>query len=126
MSNTTKITGNFLQIKGLDADWSLVGDLDKNFDKSGIRVKSIKFIPSAADDIMIIKEGDPGYATTALLITGQSATAPELFRVKCIDLYDQRIEYFGGDRGRIMRPFIEIANCTFSTAGNARVEFELA
>lgn len=126
MSNTTKITGNFLQIKGLDADWSLVGDLDKSFDKSGIRVKSIKFVPSATDDVMIIKEGDPGYATTAALVTAQTATAPELFHVKCVDAYDDRIVYFGGNRGRVMRPFIDISDCTLGTAANARVEIELA
>ncbi len=126
MSNTTIITGNFLQIKGLDVDWSVVGDLDKYFDKAGLRVKSIKFIPSATDDIMVIKEADPGYATTAALVTAQTATAPELFRVKCVDIYDQRIEYFGGVGGKIMRPFIDVSDCTFSTASNVRVEFELA
>ncbi len=126
MSNTTKLTGNFLQIKGLDADWSLPGDLDAFFDETGLRVKSIKFIPSATNDVMVIKEADPGYATTAAIIAAQSTTAPELFYAKAVDVYDQRIEYFGGDKGKVIRPFIDISDCTLGTAANARVEFELA
>ena len=124
MSNTTKISGNFLQIKGLDADWSLVGDLDKYFDRSGILVKSITFHPSGADT-MIIKEADPGYVSTAAIIAAQAATAPELFHVKCDDDTDQRIKYFG-EKGRVMRPFIDISDCVFIAATNAYVEFELA
>ena len=124
MANTTKITGNFLQIKGLDEDWSLPGDLDKYFDRSGIRVKSITFNPSGADT-MIIKEGDPGYPTTAALIAAQAATAPKLLDVSCADTDDQRVKYFG-ERGRVMRPFIVINDCTFIAAANAYVEFELA
>ena len=124
MANTTKITGNFLQIKGLDADWSLPGDLDKYFDESGIRVKSITFNPSGADT-MIIKECDPGYVTTAALIAAQAATAPRIFDVSCDDADDQRVKYFG-EKGRVMRPFIDISDCTFIAAANAYVEFELA
>ena len=124
MSNTTIIVGNFLQIKGLDADWSLL-DLDATFLKTGIRVKSIKFFPSATGDEMIIKEGDPGYATTAALVTALTATAPEIMHVLCADVYDQRIIYFG-EKGKLMRPFIDITDCALTTAATARVEFELA
>jgi len=123
MSNTTKVEGNFIQIKGLDADWSLPGDM-ANLDKSGIKVKSIKFKPSAANDIMVIKEAPPGYTSTASLVTGETATAPEIFYAKCTDAYDQRIEYFG--EGVTMRPFIDISDCTLGTASSARVEFVLA
>ena len=125
MSNTTIIVGNFLQIKGLDADWSLL-DLDATFLKTGIRVKSITFFPSATGDIIHIKESDPGYATTAALVTALTATAPSLLHVDCADVYDQRIKYFGGENGRIMRPFIDISDCVFTTAATCRVEMELA
>lgn len=123
MANTTKISGNFLQIKGLDADWSLVSDLDKYFDEVGLRVKSITFHPSGADTL-IIKEGDPGYANTAALISAQTATAPEVMHVECTALTDQRVKYFG-ERGKLMRPFIDIGDCSFTSAAVARVEFEL-
>ena len=124
MSNTTKITGNFLQIKGLDADWSVVGDMDASFDKTGIKVKSITFHPSATGDAMIIKEADPGLVSTAGVIA-TTLTAPVLFQVICADVYDQRVKYFGNG-GKWMRPFIDISDCVFTTAATCRVEMELA
>jgi len=123
MGNTTKIQNQFLQVKGLDADWSTPGDL-AGFVESGIMVKSITFHPSGVNDVMIIKEGQPDDTTTVLAVAN-TTTAPELFHVKCAGDTDQRIRYFG-DRGRRMYPFIDISDCTLATAANARVEFELA
>lgn len=125
MGNTTKIQGRFLQIKGLDVDWSLPGDL-ASFDKSGIQVKSIRFHPSGVNDVFIIKEAAPGYATTAALVTALTATAPAMFRAKCAGDTDDRIQYYGGDRGQRMRPFIDITDCTLSSAALAFIEMELA
>lgn len=123
MANTTKITDRFLQVKGLDADWTTPGDLP-GFKKSGIQVKRITFHPSGANDVMIIKNGKGDQATAAAAIA-TTATAPEIMHVKCTDDTDQRALYFG-ERGQRMWPFIDISDCTFSNAANARVEFELA
>lgn len=123
MSNTTKLVDRFLQIKGLDADWSIPGDLS-DYIKTGLFVKSITFHPSGAGDEMIIKAGHATQATNAVAVA-TTGTAPELFHVKCSGTTDQRIKYFGGDKGIRMWPFIVIADCTFDIAGDARVEIEL-
>lgn len=123
MANTTKLADRFLQIKGLDADWSIPGDL-AGFAKSGLQVKSITVHPTAANDIFIIKAGLPSQATTIAAIATTS-TAPEILHVKCTGDTDQRIKYFG-DKGQRMWPFIDISDCTLGTAANARIEFELA
>lgn len=123
MANTTTIVDKFMQVKGLDADWGLRSDLGKEEDDSGIKVKSITFHPSAANDVMVIKQGTPGYATTAALITAKTASAPEIFYKLASTATGQRVEF--GDKGQWMRPFIDISDCTLGTAANARVDFEL-
>ena len=122
--NTTKITDRFLQIKGLDSDWSVPGDLP-GFAKSGINVKRIIFVPSTANDILIIKAGHATQTTTVAAIA-TTLTAPEILHVKVTADTDQRIVYEFGKRGTRMWPFIDISDCTLGTAGNARIEFELA
>lgn len=122
MANTTKLQGNFLQIKGLDADWSVGGDLSGLL-SAGLRVRSIIFHPSGANDIAIIKAGKASQTTTAAAVA-TTATAPEIFHVKCTADTDQRIKYFG-DRGQVMWPFIDISDWTLATAANARLEIEL-
>jgi hypothetical protein len=125
MANTTKLTDRFLQIKGLDDDWSVPGDLGTDFGKSGINVKSITFHPSGASDVCIIKAGAPSQTTTSAAIATTSV-APEIFHVKVTNNKDQRIKYFG-DRGQRMWPFIDISDWgSLSSAAVARVEFELA
>ena len=117
MANTTKLQGGFLQIKGLDDDWELSTDL-AGFDESGINVQSIQFTPSAAGDELIIKSSREGVADTA--------TAPEIARLVSSD-GEPRIKYFGRSAfGSRMWPFIDISDCTFDTAANARLEIELA
>lgn len=123
MANTTKLADIFLQIKGLDDDWSTPGDLGATYQKGGIQVRSITFHPSGANDVAIIKAGLPSQATTAAAIA-TTTTAPEIFHVQCSGATDQRIKYFG-DRGKQMWPFIDISDWTLSSAANARLEFEL-
>lgn len=122
MANTTKLTHRSLQIKGLDADWTIPGDL-AGFIKSGLRVKSIKFKPSATGDILVIKASKGSHLTEAAVIA-TTLTAPEIMYVKVTADTDQRVEYF--NEGQQMWPFIDISDCTFDTAANVRVEFELA
>lgn len=121
MANTTKLEGRFLQIKGLDADWSVPGDLP-GFQKTGLRVVSIRVHPSAASDVSVIKQGKSSQtATTAAIAT--TTTAPEIFRAKHSTDQDDRIEYYDGSP---MWPFIDISDWTLGTAANARVEMVLA
>ncbi len=122
MSNTTKITDTFLQIKGLDADWSIPGDLP-GFTKSGILVRSITFHPSGASDAAVVKAGK-ATLTTEALTNATKTSAPEIFHVICAGDTDQRIKYFG-EGGQRMWPFIEISDWNLSSAGAARLEFEL-
>jgi len=122
MANTTKITHNSLQVSGLDADWTIPGDLP-GFSTSGIRVKSIKFHPGAADDEIVIKAGK-GSQKTAAEVIATTATAPEIMRSKSVSDADQRVEYF--NQGDNIWPFIDISDCTLSTAGAATIEFQLA
>ena len=121
MANTTKITHNSLQVSGLDADWTIPGDLP-GFAKTGIRVKSIKFHPGTADDEIVIKAGK-GSQKTAAEVIATTATAPEIMRSKVLGDSDQRIEYFG--EGENLYPFIDISDCTISSAGTATIEFQL-
>ena len=124
MANTTKLTGNTIQIRfdGTD-DWSIPGDL-AGFIKSGLRVKSISFNPTANGDIMIVKAGLPSQLTEAAAIA-TTATAVELMHVECTATSDQRIKYFGGEFGQQMWPFIDASDCTGLTT-TQEVTIELA
>jgi len=121
MANTTKLVDRFLEIKGLDADWSIPGDL-AGFVESGIQVKSITFFPSAANDIAVIKAGTPSQLTTAAAIA-TAITAPRILSEKTAG-ETKRLEF--GPRGTRMWPFIDISDWTLSTPANARLLFELA
>jgi len=100
MANTT-IKGNIIQITDLDADW--YGNVDANMHE--MKISSIQFNPSATDDIMIIHDGSLDGAT--------------LFKVKCVDTYDQRIKYF--DPPIWANPVIDISDCTIASPINAEV-----
>ena len=123
MANTTKLVGRFLQIKGLDADWSIPGDM-ATFRDAGLRVKSIMFYPSAAADICVIKAGTPAQKTTVAAIA-TTATAAQIFAAKADATPGTVVKYFG-DTGQTMWPFIDISDWTLGTAANARLEIELA
>lgn len=124
MANTTLLTGNTIQIRfdGTD-DWSIPGDL-AGFIKSGIRVKSISFNPSANLDKMIVKAGLASQLTEAAAIA-TTATAVELVHWECTLTSDQRIKYFGGEFGQQMWPFIDASDCTGLTT-TQEVTMELA
>jgi hypothetical protein len=112
MANTTTITGNFIAVTGLDADWDGMAECtgllyDQNL--GAMKVASIRFDPSAIADIMVIKEG--------------SATGPVIFQKQVASLSDNTPFYYAGRR---MRPFIDIGDCTLGVAANAAVVIELA
>jgi hypothetical protein len=124
MANTTKIIDRFLEIRGLDEDWTIPGDL-AGFIKSGIQVKSIQLFASQATDVLVVKAGTPGLKTEAAVIA-LTTTAPRIFSdASTAELLHPRATY-GGDKGTKMWPFIDVTDCTFGTVGNVRVIFELA
>jgi len=108
-ANTTTQSGRFITITGLDADWYLDNDLATMAD-DGLRIVSIKFVPSAVNDILYIRDSKDGTATT-----GTSCY------LKSID-GEPRKDTFSGDP---MWPFIDILDCTITTPANAIVIFEL-
>lgn len=120
MGNTTKLENRTIQIKGLDADWSLPGDMGADFDKCGLKIKHILFYPSGANDVVHIKEASPGYTATASLVTALTATAPDVALGKSIA--GETLKF---DIESWKRPFIDISDCVFSSAASARIDIEL-
>ena len=108
MANTTKLNGHFITITGLDADWSLSTDLPQ-FSGTGLKVYSIRFNPSGANDVMIVHENGIDNA--------------EVFRVKAAAGTDDRIQYY--DPSEWMFPVIDISDCVLATAANAAVTIHI-
>lgn len=111
MPNTTKIQGSIIEITGLDEDWDWAEectDLKDAIIRGGLKISSIRFDPSAKDDVMVIKEYD-----------GSGAV---LFYKKTASVYDNTPFYYNG---KPVRPFIDIGDCTLNAAADARVVIEL-
>lgn len=104
MANTTTVSGNVVEITGLDADWIATTDLSTRTEHGPVKVTSIQFSPSATGDILIVRDG--------------SITGPVMFHVKCTADTDQRVKYF---HAFDCNPAIDISECTFGTAADARV-----
>lgn len=102
MANVTTIAGNAITVSGLDADW--IWSADTPF-TPGIKLHSISFTPSAANDILIVND--------------ESISGPELFREKA-DTVETTVQYY---HGKWVKPCIDISDCTLGTAANARVTF---
>lgn len=107
MANTTTVDGRFITITGLDTDWVHSVDLPNPINKGQLYVQSIRFHPSGAD---------------VFVVHDESIDGAEVFSVKCLGDTDDRIQYY---HGRGMRPVIDISDCTFATAANAKVTIEL-
>jgi len=101
MANTTVIKGNVIQITGLDADWN--GSTETGL--SNMRISSIQFNPSGADDEMIVHDGGIDGVT--------------IFHMKSADVYDQKIRYY--EPPIIANPVIDISDCTLATPADAKV-----
>ena len=106
MANTTTETGRQITVTGLDTDWLWV--TETGMKKACLR--SITFIPSAANDRMIIHEG--GIDGAVLFDTG------------IVSGTDARTKYFGDD-GFWCYPVVDISDCTLGTAANAALTFEI-
>jgi len=107
MSNTTTVYGNVIQITGLDADWYIDNDLS-GFD-AGLIIDSIIFKPSAANDVMVIRNSKDGVDTD-----------PEIVNWKVGGDTEEQVWYNKALGARYF-PFIDISACTLGTAANARV-----
>lgn len=114
MANTVTIHGKTISITGLDADFSLSatgsasGTELEHFKDTGLAVHSIRFHPSAANDIMVVHEGGIDNAVA--------------FYAKCSGDTDDRIQYY---EGQWMKPVIDITDCTLGTAANARIDINI-
>jgi hypothetical protein len=106
MANTTTLTGSTVTIT-LDGSTNWVWSSELPF-PDGVRLKWILFHPSAANDVLVIREA--------------STSGAEIFRVKCSADTDDRVLYY---KGAFLRPVIKAADCTLGTAANARVTMEL-
>jgi hypothetical protein len=102
MANVTTVGTNQIQITGLDADWSWEDDTDFI---AGIWVRSIQFLPSAANDIMIIH--DKTIDGADIFNTGPTGGTAPILEPEGIPVK--------------MYPVIDISDCTFTTAANAKV-----
>ncbi len=109
----TKISGTQLQVTytSLGANWNIDSDLT-SFKDSGIRVKSIQFDPSAASDV--------------LLVRNKAANGAVLMKVKCSGDTDQRVKYLGGDKGKTIFPYIVLSEQSFTTPASVIISFDLA
>lgn len=112
MANTTTITGNVISIV-LDGstDWLLSDTGDSSGGttllvdcvKTGLSVDSITFVPSAANDIILINE--------------DNLSGAEIFSAKAATTNPITTYY----HGLWLHPAIDASDCTLGTAANARV-----
>ena len=93
----------------LDVDFVFGTELP-GFADSGLKVLSIEFVPSAADDVIHIRDN--------------TITGPTLMKGTPSDT-DSFIKNFL-DKGQRMFPCIKASEQTFGTAANAKIIFELA
>lgn len=93
----------------VDFDWTV--DLAP---ATYIKIKAIRFDPSAVGDEVIIRN---------------RANGPRIFRAEAIDGYDTQIEYYGGserpDLGKPVTPYIHANECTIANPNDVYVYFDL-
>ena len=121
MSNTAtaSVRGRFIEVTfaGSGADWDSMADTNMPAELRNLgqlKVSSITFIPSAANDKCVITETSGG---------------PKLFEAISIQtttgVVNDVTKSFG-DGGTWMRPFFYLAGSTLGTAANAKILVELS
>lgn len=113
MAVSTKINGRQLTVSWSSAiiDWHYTS---QGGFETGMRVKAITVDPGAS-----------GAASDTFAIRQNDASGAFLFGpVRFANAQDQRIKYFGGDRGEQMFPFIDATDCSSLDVG-ATVTFDL-
>ena len=88
----------FIDITSISADWDYASEVAAYpREKEGPIIDLILFAPGAANDRLVIKNGD--------------ASGPVVFKATATTT-DERVVYYHGKR---MRPFIDYSECTLST-----------
>jgi len=104
MANVIATSGSRIVFTTIDTDWK---HTDTFSDLEHIKLDSIIFVPGAASDELIVRDG--------------AIDGPEIIHVLATDTNDQRALY---GHGVAVRPFIDVSECTF-TAG-AKIIFTFA
>ena len=120
MALLVSATNNFVELS-LDTvnDFNSVNDLvgfglNKNA-PSGLRVRKITFVPSAAGDTLVVRDGQNGPRIfSAINVLGTYDTLKDEYR-----------EDGHTDRGKLVNPYIHANECTIAFAHLAFVIFEL-
>ena len=90
----------------------VLGGLTRNA-PNGLRIKSIRFDPSHANDEVIVRDGQNG---------------PAIFRAVTIGRYDNLYEPYHEDgnfaRGKVMNPYIDHNECIVANPNLASIIFE--
>lgn len=107
MAVATLYYGTTFEVASLDANWTMANETHITSAK-GIRIKSIWFVPSGANDVMVIRDGS---ATGPRMFYGIALNASEPIRWS----YD----------GAIKKPYIQQSDLTLAASANARVIFDL-
>jgi len=94
-----------VHITDLDDDWAWNEATNGWPEAPSLRVHSIQFIPSAANDQCVIRDG-------------HATTGPIIFDVTCADVTDSRVKYFNG---MSLRPIYDDSAGTINTDANASI-----
>ena len=120
MANIITATNNFIEVSldgvtDFDTENDLVGlGLARNAPE-GLRVRKIIFVPSAANDSVVVRDGQNGPAMfSAIDVLGTWDLLKDDFREDGLT-----------DRGKLVSPYIHANECTIFAANQAYVIFEL-
>ena len=86
-----------LEVSGIAANWDYKASKPTGWPAKP-RLVSIKFVPGAANDKLVVRE--------------QEAGGPRIVSWLCENTYDQRVEYY---HGTIQIPFVLFSECTLSS-----------
>ena len=101
MSITVNTSGLFTQITpDGSSDWDSASAFP-----DGMRVKSVLFYPSAANDVICIREG--------------GATGPVIFQAKDVEGRGLLLDF----QGNLIHPYLDQSGCTFDTPANVVITF---
>ena len=115
MANIVNVSKNFIEVS-LDGYTTFDVRVDlPRLAPAGIRVRSIRFNPSALGDDVVARDGDLG---------------PGVFRMpNCLGDWDVGVEYYGEDgpkgiRGQMMTPIIYGNEMNIAVENGAYITFE--
>ena len=93
-----------LVLESIAADWDYRASKPTDWPDNP-RLNSIEFHPGAADNVMVVKQGND--------------TGPERFYCECKDVNDSRIKYYHGAR---VMPYIDFGDCTLNAGHKVIIE----